>query len=173
MTAYGMRIGYFMKPINHNTAELEIKWWVQIPLCFSRRNDFLAICYYRRQKFHDILRIRNKIASDLHDDLGATLSSISVMSELVNQQVKNQSPRVSSLLEKIGRSSRHMIESVNDTVWAINPQNDSFENIIKRMRTFGSAILTAKDIAFHFDFDKNLVTFKTENGYTPQFLSCL
>jgi signal transduction histidine kinase len=106
------------------------------------------------------MRIRNKIARDLHDDLGATLSSISIMSELVNQQVKDQSPQASSLLEKIGSSSRKMIESVNDMVWAINPQNDNFENIIKRMRTFASEILGAKDIAFHFDFDKNLLQSK-------------
>ena len=131
----------------------------------------LAIYYNRKQKLRDIRRIRNKIASDLHDDLGATLSSISIMSELVNQQVKDQSPQASSLLEKIGSSSRNMIESVNDMVWAINPQNDSFENIIKRMRTFASEILSAKDIAFHFDFDKNLITVKTKNGNEKKFLS--
>ena len=82
------------------------------------------------------------------------------MSELANQHIKNQSPQASSLLEKIGDSSRNMIESVNDMVWAINPKNDSFENIIKRMRTFASEILGAKDIAFHFDFDKNLLQSK-------------
>lgn len=119
-----------------------------------------AIYYNRMQKIKDIHRIRNKIAGDLHDDLGATLSSISIMSELVNQQVKDYSPQASSLLEKIGTSSRKMIESVNDMVWAINPKNDNFENIIKRMRTFASEILAAKDIAFHLDYDKNLLQAK-------------
>ena len=129
----------------------------------------LAIYYNRKQKLHDIRRIRNKIASDLHDDLGATLSSISIMSELVNQQVKDRSPQASSLLEKIGTSSRNMIESVNDMVWAINPQNDSFENIIRRMRTFASEILTAKDIAFHFDFDRNLIQSKLKMDLRRNF----
>jgi signal transduction histidine kinase len=62
-----------------------------------------------------------------------------------------------------------MIESVNDMVWAINPQNDSFENIIKRMRTFASEILAAKDIAFHFDFDKNLVQSKLKMDIRRNF----
>jgi len=128
-----------------------------------------AILNYRMQKLRDIHRIRNKIASDLHDDLGATLSSISIMSELVNRQVKDQSPEASSLLEKIGSSSRNMIESVNDMVWAINPQNDSFENIIKRMRTFASEILSAKDIAFHLDFDKNLLQSKLKMDVRRNF----
>ena len=135
-------------------------WWFKLACVLAVAIIACVIWYSRRQKLQDILRIRNKIARDLHDDLGATLSSISIMSELVNQQVKDQSPQASSLLEKIGSSSRNMIESVNDMVWAINPQNDNFENIIKRMRTFASEILGAKDIAFHFDFDKNLLQSK-------------
>jgi signal transduction histidine kinase len=150
-----------------NETPTEIKviilppWWQTVwfkLICIIAAGMILYMIYNNRmQKVRDIRRIRNKIASDLHDDLGATLSSISIMSELVNQQVKEHSPQASSLLEKIGNSSRSMIESVNDMVWAINPQNDSFENIIKRMKTFASDILSAKDIAFHFDFDKNLM----------------
>lgn len=153
-----------------NETPVEIKliitppWWQTLwfkLLCVLAAGLTLYAIYNNRmRKARDIRRIRNKIASDLHDDLGATLSSISIMSELVNQQVKDQSPQASSLLEKIGSSSRNMIESVNDMVWAINPQNDSFENIIKRMRNFASEILSAKDIAFHFDFDKNLLESK-------------
>ena len=135
-------------------------WWFKILCIFAGGIILYAIWHGRMQKLRDIRRIRNKIASDLHDDLGATLSSISIMSELVNQQVKDQSPQTSSLLEKIGSSSRNMIESVNDMVWAINAKNDSFENIITRMRTFASGILSAKDIAFHFDFDRNLLQSK-------------
>src|SRR6266498_1105220 len=144
-------------------------WWFTILCVFAGGLIVYAIWYNRMQKLRDIQRIRNKIASDLHDDLGATLSSISIMSELVNQEFRDQSPRASSLLEKIGSSSRNMIESVNDMVWAINPENDNFENIIKRMRTFGSEILSAKDIAFHFDFDKNLMQSKLKMDIRRNF----
>lgn len=153
-----------------NETPAEIKLIIRPPywqtwsfklLCVVVAGMIMFVIFHNRmQKLREIRRIRNKIASDLHDDLGATLSSISIMSELVNQQVRDQSPQASSLLEKIGSSSRNMIESVNDMVWAINPQNDSFENIIKRMRTFASEILGAKDIAFHFDFDKNILQSK-------------
>jgi len=134
--------------------------WFILVCVFAAGLIVYAIWNSRMQKLRDIHRIRNKIASDLHDDLGATLSSISIMSELVSQQVNGQSPQANSMLEKIGTSSRNMIESVNDMVWAINPKNDNFENIIKRMRTFGSEILSAKDIAFHLDYDKNLLQSK-------------
>ncbi len=144
-------------------------WWFRLLCGVAGAAVLYAFYYNRMQKLKDIRRIRNKIASDLHDDLGATLSSISIMCELVNQKVKEQSPQASSMLEKIGSSSRHMIESVNDMVWAINPKNDSFENIIKRMRSFASEILAAKDIAFHFDFDKNLVQAKLKMDMRRNF----
>jgi len=144
-------------------------WWFNLLCVFAAGSILYAIYYNRMQKLQDTLRIRNKIASDLHDDLGATLSSISIMSELVNLQVKDQSPQASALLDKIGNSSREMIELVNDMVWAINPRNDSFENIIKRMRTFASEILAAKDIAFHFDFDKNLIQSKLKMDMRRNF----
>jgi len=144
-------------------------WWFTLLCVLTGACIVFAIFYLRLQKLRDIHRIRNKIASDLHDDLGATLSSISIMSELANQQIKGQSPQASSLLEKIGSSSRNMIESVNDMVWAINPKNDSFENIIKRMRTFAAEILSAKDIAFHFDFDKNVLQSKLKMDIRRNF----
>ncbi|MDB5152086.1 MAG: histidine kinase, partial [Mucilaginibacter sp.] len=74
--------------------------------------------------------------------------------------IKDPSPLANTLLEKIGSSSRNMIDSMNDMVWAINPKNDSFENIIKRMKSFASEILTSKDIVLHFDFDRNLMQSK-------------
>lgn len=135
-------------------------WWFRLLCVLIAGVIIYLIVQSRLQKLKDIRRIRNKIASDLHDDLGATLSSISIMSEIVNQQIRNQLPQTSTLLEKIGSSSRSMIENVNDMVWAINPKNDSFENIIKRMKTFASEILGAKDINFNFDFDKNLLQSK-------------
>jgi ligand-binding sensor domain-containing protein/two-component sensor histidine kinase len=143
--------------------------WFRLLCLFVVVIALYSIYYIRTQKLKEIRAIRNRIASDLHDDLGATLSSISIMSELVNQQVKDRSPESSLLLEKIGSSSRNMIESVNDMVWAINPRNDNFENIIKRMRSFASEILGAKDIAFHFDFDRNLLQSKLKMDMRRNF----
>ncbi|MDB5023320.1 MAG: hypothetical protein JWP78_1075 [Mucilaginibacter sp.] len=135
-------------------------WWFKMLCMLLTGLISYAIWHNRMQKSLAIKGIRNKIASDLHDDLGATLTSISIMSVLVHKEIKDQSPLASTLLEKIGSSSRNMIDSMNDMIWAINPKNDSFENIIKRMKAFASEILTAKDIVLHFDFDRNLIQSK-------------
>ena len=96
--------------------------------------------------------IRNKIASDLHDDLGSTLNSISVYSEVAKQK----SPAVVEELEQIGDASRKIIEVMSDIVWTINPKNDSFENIISRMGTLAYNLLKAKNIEHTFQADEGL-----------------
>ena len=83
--------------------------------------------------------IRNKIASDLHDDVGSTLNSISVYSEVAKQKY----PAVIDELEQIGDASRKIIEVMSDIVWTINPKNDTFENIISRMATLAYNLLKA------------------------------
>ena len=68
-------------------------------------------------------KIRNRIAHDLHDEIGSTLNSISIYSEVA----KNKSEHEITELNLIGESSRKVIEAMSDIVWTINPENDSFE----------------------------------------------
>lgn len=81
--------------------------------------------------------MRNSIADDLHDDIGSTLSSISIMTELA----RKKSPEAASLLNSILESALSIQENMSDIVWAVNPKNDRFENIVHRMNQFASAIL--------------------------------
>jgi signal transduction histidine kinase len=100
--------------------------------------------------------LRNKIASDLHDDVGSTLSSISMFSQMAQQQSKETIP----LLDTIGDYSRKMLEAMADIVWTINPENDQFEQIILRMRNFAYDLLGTKKIEFEFDADEDVASLK-------------
>jgi signal transduction histidine kinase len=118
--------------------------------------------------------IRNKIAQDLHDNVGSTLSSISVYSQVAKiykQQEKHDSLR--DTLEKISSTSSEMISEMNDIVWAINPRNDNMETILNRMESFARPLLASQEIQFHFSFDasiKNLVLEMTKRKeFLPDF----
>jgi two-component system sensor histidine kinase UhpB len=106
----------------------------------------------RRQK--QLQNIRNSIADDLHDDIGSTLSSISIMSELA----KVKSPEASNLLASIGESTISMQENMSDIVWALKSENDRFDNVLQRMNQFASEILEAKNIVLDFISDEDLST---------------
>ncbi|HET6996142.1 MAG TPA: ATP-binding protein, partial [Chitinophagaceae bacterium] len=107
---------------------------------------------YRLMQLNKLQAIRNNIAGDLHDDIGSTLNSISIYSEVARQQAGKDIPA----LELIGTNSRRVIESMSDIVWTINPGNDSFEKIIARMRSFVHQLLKARDIEFTFEADEKL-----------------
>lgn len=111
--------------------------------------------YHTRQQLK-LLSLRNKIASDLHDDVGSTLSSIYMFSEIARQQSKETIPA----LETIAESSKTMLDSMTDIVWTINPQNDQFEKIIMRMRSFAFELLGSKQIDFEFKVDEEIPKLK-------------
>jgi signal transduction histidine kinase len=111
--------------------------------------SFFVYKNYRTRQKLNLQTLRNKIASDLHDDVGSTLSSISIFSQMAQQQSKEVNP----LLETIGESSRKMMDAMADIVWTINPENDQFEKIILRMRSFAYELLGAKKIDFEFVAD--------------------
>jgi signal transduction histidine kinase len=96
--------------------------------------------------------IRNNIAADLHDDIGSTLNSISLFSEVAKQEAGKPIPA----LDQIGVSARKIIDAMGDIVWTINPENDTFENVIGRMRSLAYLLLKAKAIEFTFKADESL-----------------
>jgi hypothetical protein len=84
-------------------------------------------------------RVRNRIAADLHDDIGSTLSSISVFSRLAEQELGESAPGAASIIRRIGASSQGVTESLDDIVWMIRPGNDSLEVITSRIREYATA----------------------------------
>jgi signal transduction histidine kinase len=110
--------------------------------------------YSLKQRLKEV-EIRNKIASDLHDDVGSTLSSIRMYSDIVKQQ-PNQTETSTKLLDKISSNSKEMIENMSDIVWMIKPGNDDFSNIENRMLNFANELCVPAGI--NLEFNKNTST---------------
>jgi signal transduction histidine kinase len=107
--------------------------------------------------------IRNKIAQDLHDNIGSTLSSISVFSQVAKiRGERDEKEGLQELLNKISDTSNEMIMEMNDTVWAINPQNDSMEKIIQRMESYAKPLLAVRNIQFSYHYDKSILNLHLE-----------
>jgi signal transduction histidine kinase len=104
---------------------------------------------YRLAQALKLERVRTRIATDLHDDIGSSLSQVSVLSEVIGRRVKSD-PAVAEPLATIGSVSRELVDSLNDIVWAINPRRDHLSDLAQRMRRFASDIFTARNIDFSF-----------------------
>ncbi len=111
---------------------------------------------YRKRNRKILSGVRQGIASDLHDDIGSTLNSISVYSEIASRDFENNPENSKLLLAKMGQSSRNMIDTMNDIVWAINPDNDHFMSTLLRMQYFAGELLSGKNILLQFIAEDNV-----------------
>lgn len=138
-------------------------WWFYAICAAVTALIIYALYRYRINELLKRQAIRNKIAQDLHDNVGSTLSSISVYSQVA--KIYNTQKRFDELqetLEKIGSTSGEMISEMNDIVWAINPRNDNMNTILQRMDSYARPLLTSQDIVFHFTADPDLKSMNLE-----------
>jgi signal transduction histidine kinase len=130
------------------------EWWFlpilifYIVLLLSAAIYFFLL-YNLRQKVK-IQSIRNRIASDLHDEVGSNLNSIALFTRIAEKKLGIENVEIHALLDKIKSNSEDTLTTIRDTVWAINPDNDSSENLFEKMRAMAFEILSAKDIELNY-----------------------
>ena len=89
-------------------------------------------------------RLRTRIATDLHDDIGASLSQIAILSEVGRHESERD------VLSRIGSVSRGLLDSMSDIVWAVSPRRDRVTDLVYRMREFAADVLIPRNIQFEF-----------------------
>jgi hypothetical protein len=131
-----------------------LRWWFLLLAALAVAGVVYAFYRYRLKRVVEMERVRTRIATDLHDDIGASLSQIAILSEVVRQKAEAGGNGRSSAefepLKIIAASSREMIDAMSDIVWAINPHKDNLGDLVHRMRRFASDILEAQEIDFRF-----------------------
>jgi ligand-binding sensor domain-containing protein/signal transduction histidine kinase len=126
------------------------RWWF-IALAGALAVAIASAVYrYRVAQLVALERVRTRIAADLHDDIGSSLSQVSVLSEVLRKQLGEQAAPVSKNISLINRVSQEALDSMSDIVWAINPQRDHLGDLIRRMRRLAGETLHARDIEFTF-----------------------
>ncbi len=135
-------------------------WFIVLCLIFIAASAYAGY-KYRINQLLELQKMRNKIARDLHDDIGSTLGSISFLSEAARQQLQqNNPPGAEKMLAKIGDNSREMVENMSDIVWSVNPKNDSARFLIDRMRVFADDLVASSGLQLRFEFDKDVEDIK-------------
>jgi len=94
-------------------------------------------------------RERERISRDMHDEIGSSLTRISIISELVKKKFED-SPDVNEQLDEIAKSSRGIISNISEIIWAINPNNDSLDDLISYLNHYASKYLEGTGINYEF-----------------------
>lgn len=124
-------------------------WWFLSACGIAGLLIVYALHRYRLAQLLALAEIRTRIATDLHDDIGSSLSQIAILSEVARRREPGE-PRDEGPLSEIAGISRELVDSMGDIVWAINPEHDRLGDLVHRMRRFATDLLGGQEIALGF-----------------------
>lgn len=123
-------------------------WWFWTLVGLGAASLLYAFYQIRKGQRTRLEKIRERIATDLHDDMGSTLSSIRIFSDVARNQLNGTQPQVTPLLEKISHNAGQLSDNIQDIIWTIKQDHDKLEDLVTRIREFGLKLCDAKDITF-------------------------
>ena len=151
LTAYQVRLrrkdGNEIWVLENVTLEDEIIQGTIVDITWQRRAQEAL---HESEKLLRLEKMRTQIAADLHDEIGSTLSSISVFNEMLRQEVAGAPPRVHQLVHRVEENLQAAQDSLHEIVWTINPENDALENILLALQQYAAELLEARGIRFEF-----------------------
>lgn len=119
-------------------------------LVLAGAGAILAVAVVHRQSLRRAVaveRVRTRLATDLHDDVGSSLARISILSEVGHRAVPEGS-EAARLFEEVGETSRAVIDALGDAIWSIDPRRDDLQSLGDRLRHFAADLLEGRGIAF-------------------------
>lgn len=142
-------------------------WLIGFLLCSL---GIWALLLYRYRQQLKLLQLRDNIARDLHDDMGSYLSSIQIQSQTAAAVMEYNPDLAQNMLQTIGHTTRHVMGALRDVVWAINPENDSFEQLLIRMKEMATLLLDANGIKLDFRAEANVYKLSLEMNQRKELL---
>jgi ligand-binding sensor domain-containing protein len=157
---------YEMKLRNHNLSTGKIsqissfnftiaqpfyfKWWFILLIILLLSGISYFIFYIRLKNKEQLMETRMQLSRDLHDELGANVSSIQIMASMLNATSEPSHPNL-PFIQNITTYSKEISETINDIIWNVNPKFDTFEELSLRMKRYATTTLEAAGISCYFD----------------------
>ena len=111
---------------------------------------------YRRYQVRQLreMEIRNRISRDLHDDIGATLSSIQIYGELAGSTLEKDAGHSKKMIGEMTGQTKELMGRMSDVIWSMKPAEDDKNSLTSRVKNYSSELLTPKGIVCEFDIDE-------------------
>ena len=109
----------------------------------------------RLEKLHALEKERARIASEMHDDLGASLTQIALLSELANRELP-QADRAAEHIGKILGTTREVFRAMDEIVWAVNPKHDTLSSLVGYLSNYAQDFLRPAGIRCRLDVPTHL-----------------
>lgn len=103
-------------------------WWFKLAIILAA--GLVLVAWYRSRlaQLRQIENLRVQIAADLHDDVGARLTKVAMVTEWLDGETTDANPNKTHI-KNISRTTREIIQAMDEIVWTINPKNDTLDNL--------------------------------------------
>ena len=116
---------------------------------------FILYRYLQNQKIA-AAKLRQKISQDLHDDIGASLSSLQIYSSIAEKNIIDNAPKAIEMINKIAAQSKLLMENMNDIVWSMNTSAVGNTTLEAKIKNYGAELLGDKNIAVTYIISDNI-----------------
>jgi signal transduction histidine kinase len=122
------------------------------------------------QQQNEMLAIRNNISQNLHDEIGSTLTSINILSNVSQKAIDSQPQQAREMLHEIAEQSKMIQQNMSDIVWSIRPENEKVEDLITRMREYAAQTLEQLNVSATVNAADELATKTLPMQYRKELL---
>ena len=122
----------------------------------------------RLEREQAVERERTRIAQNIHDDLGASLTRISLLTQSAQQGKSDQAAK----FEEIYETAHAITRSMDEIVWAVNPKCDDMENLVYYVGNFAQGFLGSAGIRCRLDLPKTLSTIRLTSQVRHNLFLC-
>jgi signal transduction histidine kinase len=133
-------------------------WFGLVVLCFV--SFFLWRKFqtqkYLARKMKEQIRLnqqKQQITADLHDDIGASLSSLQINCSVANQLIESDVEKSKSIFKKVEIQAEKLADNIGDFIWSMHSQEDEFMTLSGRIKTFANEILGSTNIRYTINID--------------------
>jgi ligand-binding sensor domain-containing protein len=134
-------------------------WWAYAAYMLIILGGIGAVIYSilenQRKKIRLIINERNRIARELHDDIGAELTRITILSQFL-QKNTHVEEEIRVKLRKISETGKKVLGSIGEIIWTMNPQKDNLDSLAAYIRRFVTEYLETNDIDLHIEFPNEI-----------------
>jgi ligand-binding sensor domain-containing protein/two-component sensor histidine kinase len=130
------------------------QWWFISLGILAVAIFFYALYQYRIRQLLRLQNVRNSIATDLHDDIGSSLTNISILSELSSKNLSHPE-KAQPFLQRISEEVQASSQAMDDIIWSVNSHNDSLQETMARMRRYAAELFDNSETNCHLKLDEN------------------
>jgi len=103
-----------------------------------------------------ITQERERIITDLHDDVGATLSSMYIYSELAGNMLETKQAESKKLMDKISAQGKDLSGRMSDIIWSLKATGEEKNSLTGRLKNYSQELISGKGINTDFDINTEL-----------------